>query len=184
MHHLATVDTSMHPQDEDRETYRVTNDTRWVPYDTYASEEFCRDGRFSREFRHLVARCMAVDFDDRPSLLLIHDTCIRNIERTPNWLHLEDEVNELFDFAPTSGAGDDDYESDSDDGDGSDGGHGGGSDRNDGWVRGFVLRSEAGNALARNAQVGNAPVGNAPADSPSVSDFSLGHSPDSFAGSR
>lgn len=159
----------MLPEDAVRDVYRITNDNGRAPYNTYASRGFCEDPSLSKTFRHIVARCIAVNDGDRPSLRLLQDTCERAVEETPNWRHLADEVSELFDVVPTRGGGDDDYVPGGSEGSGeSDAGD------NDGWVRGFVLRSEARPPAPQNAPAGNfiQPPGNASAGSSSRRSYS------------
>ncbi|KAI1166080.1 hypothetical protein F5B18DRAFT_120427 [Nemania serpens] len=136
MYQLAIVDTPIFPDDPEREKYMVTDDTEWGDYETYATRDFCRDPRLSLIFRHTVARCMAVEFDDRPSLRRLLNICIDQVGMTPNWRNLADEANELFDIVPTSGGVHDDYVTESEGSGGSD------SDANDDYDRQFVLRSE------------------------------------------
>ncbi|KAJ2990960.1 hypothetical protein NUW58_g2701 [Xylaria curta] len=72
----------------------------FVPFETYLAEDFYNSDRFSADLKQLLAQCMAVDINLRPSLRRALRRCEHGALSTPNWRHLADEVNELFDSLP------------------------------------------------------------------------------------
>ncbi|KAI1112876.1 hypothetical protein F5Y14DRAFT_419835 [Nemania sp. NC0429] len=110
IYELAIMDASLPDDDEDRGTFLIDDDLGWTPFLTFASEEFCRDPKYSQKFRHTVARCLAVDWHDRPNLQYLLNTCMEQADAIGNPYKLADEVNELFDFVPTNDDDGSEYE--------------------------------------------------------------------------
>ncbi|KAJ8132539.1 hypothetical protein O1611_g1086 [Lasiodiplodia mahajangana] len=86
--------------DDDRPAFDVTDIQHLGDFETWLDEDFYYSEQYSRSFRRMLARCLAVEPERRPGLRECLSICTRNIAKTPNWRHLRDEVSELFDRVP------------------------------------------------------------------------------------
>ncbi|KAI0455478.1 hypothetical protein F5B21DRAFT_190404 [Xylaria acuta] len=102
IYQLATlcIDDSIWDGDDDRLSFVVDDISSLDDFETWLDEDFYKSRRFSKAFRRLLARCLAVEPDRRPSVRRALRICERNVARTPNWRNLADEVSEIFDTVP------------------------------------------------------------------------------------
>ncbi|KAI0468991.1 hypothetical protein F4859DRAFT_505903 [Xylaria cf. heliscus] len=97
---IALVEEDELVWDWGRDTFLVNDIPSLGNFQTYLAEDFYRSNRFTKPFTQLLAWCMAEDQNRRPSVKRGLRICERNVARTPNWRHLADEVNEIFDMVP------------------------------------------------------------------------------------
>ncbi|KAI1119963.1 hypothetical protein F5Y10DRAFT_273543 [Nemania abortiva] len=95
---LAILDTIPWVDDGERASFRVSVPGR-PDFETFATERFINATNVSDDYKRLVYRCMAVGMGNRPNVSTLVRECERNVQATPNWMHLADEVSELFDSA-------------------------------------------------------------------------------------
>ncbi|KAF2971622.1 hypothetical protein GQX73_g1958 [Xylaria multiplex] len=100
IHQLALVGVDDFVYNDDRPTFLVDDIPTLAGFETYLEEEFYRSERFSRPFRQLLAWCMAVEQNNRPSVRRALLICERNVGRGPSWEHLADEISDIYDMVP------------------------------------------------------------------------------------
>ncbi|KAI0436674.1 hypothetical protein F4803DRAFT_572030 [Xylaria telfairii] len=114
IHQLAVLDEG---DGSDHNIFRCAGIPNFREFETYASQEFFASPRFSIEFKTIICRLMAAEFEDSVYLRSALSFCSHNVEQNNiamgnNRRGLEDEVNEIFDVLPDND--DDDDSSDED----------------------------------------------------------------------